>query len=247
VEIYKVTEPSSGVMSLDIANGIQLSSGLSLTAFKSEKRSNKLLAIGDSITCGYGVEGVSPCGYSTSTENSILGWSSIIANNIDADLHVVAWSGKGVVRNYMDVDQLSEFPMTAYYNRTLGNKPLGNDNYWDPNVSSFIPTMILVHLGTNDFSTKPTPTEEQFTTGLINFVGVLHNDYPNAKIGLICSPMMSSIQCDYIENAAKATDSAYSFVPPAAMIKPDGCDGHPSVAAQASIADYVMPAVESML
>ena len=180
----------------------------------------------------------------------MLSWATLVSRNIQADLHIVAWSGKGVVRNYGDASQMSEYPMPTYYNRTLGSRSLSATNYWNPAgsvVGSYVPTMILVHLGTNDFSTQPAPSDSQFTTGLIDFVHVLQADYPNAKIGLICSPKMASSNCVYISNAAVATNTTYAYIPSDAMVKPDGCDGHPSIAAQESIAAYVMPAVESML
>ena len=36
-------------------------------------------------------------------------------------------------------------------------------NYWSPSL--FTPDVILVLLGTNDYSTEPTPTDEQFVSG----------------------------------------------------------------------------------
>ena len=63
IEVIKITEPGSGVMSLNVDTSIVVTSGLALTSFKSDNKINRLLVIGDSITCAYGVEGNTHCIY----------------------------------------------------------------------------------------------------------------------------------------------------------------------------------------
>ena len=92
-------------------------------------RKNKLLVIGDSISCGYGVEGAYPCTWSASTENVLDSYATLVADAVDAEVIVTAWSGKGVVRNVGDITPTSVDPMPVYYNRTLGNVAT---SYWDP-------------------------------------------------------------------------------------------------------------------
>ena len=57
IEVTKITEPGSGVMSFNVDTSIQASAGLTLTSFKKDNKINRLLVLGDSITCAYGVEG----------------------------------------------------------------------------------------------------------------------------------------------------------------------------------------------
>ena len=72
----------------------------------------------------------------------------------------IQWSGKGVVRNYGDVNRSSTDPMPTYYNRTLGTQPLP---YWDP--KQFQHDLVIVALGANDYSTEPHPLDEDFLAG----------------------------------------------------------------------------------
>ena len=65
-----------------------------------------------------------------------------------AQVHVVAWSGKGVVRNYQDPGITSPDPLPIYFNRTIGVHPAP---IWD--FAQYKPDAVVINLGTNDFST----------------------------------------------------------------------------------------------
>ena len=186
-----------------------------------------LLVIGDSITAAYGVDGVDPCTYSASTQNFLHSYAYLTAEALGADLTTLAWSGKGVVRNYGDENPTSENPMPVYYNRTLA--PLSTtdvpSNYWDP--SRYIPDVVLVMLGSNDYSTSPNPSDEDFTNGLVDFINVISDDYPNALIGAMCAPSNHGNQCANIESAAVTTGSYFVKMDNDLYVYPNGCDGHP--------------------
>lgn len=214
-------------------------------------RRHKMLVIGDSITAAYGVDGVSPCSFSASTENVDHSYATIVAAEVQAELHVVAWSGMGVVRNYGDVNQMSKDPMPHYYNRTIATVPASSDPsdsaYWQP--SGYPADIVLVMLGTNDYSTQPNPTDEQFVGGLVDLLNLIVRDYPQAKghIAAMCAPMAAGHQCANIQAAAAQVGVEYLFIDPDTLSGGYGCDGHPNAATQQLMANVVAPAVKNML
>ena len=180
-----------------------------------------LLVIGDSLTAAYGVDGVDPCSYSAATQNFLHSYAYL------AELTTLAWSGKGVVRNYGDPNPTSVNPLPTYYNRTLS--PLSVDgvsaNYWDP--SRYMPDVVVVMLGSNDYSTSPNPSDEDFTSGLVDFLTLIATDYPTALLAAMCAPSNHGNQCVNIENATKITGSTYVSMNSSLYVYPNGCNGHP--------------------
>ncbi|KAJ1429618.1 hypothetical protein B484DRAFT_449334 [Ochromonadaceae sp. CCMP2298] len=254
VTFRKVTEASNGD-----ARGIMALAGVSLqgAVFVSKEeghfpRRSKMLVIGDSISAAYGVDGDDPCTFSAQTENAAHSYASLTASAVGADLHLVAWSGKGVVRNYGDPNTTSSNPMPTYYNRTLGNGPSASasasasmDNYWDPSL--FPADVVLVMLGSNDYSTQPNPSDASFTQALAALLQQIHKDYPSARVAAACAPSAQGSQCQNIEAAAMQNDARYIFVTPDCYTGGYGCDGHPSALTQQNISAVIIPVVQEML
>ncbi|MFP4163861.1 MAG: SGNH/GDSL hydrolase family protein [Chitinispirillaceae bacterium] len=116
--------------------------------------------IGDSHTVGYGNEYPSincppdqhDATYMSST-NTRLAYGPITARMLDAQYHVNAVSGKGLVRNYNWDGRGKEF--LYYYGKTLVSpmNTSGNSPDWD--FSSWIPQVAVINLGINDFQKEP--------------------------------------------------------------------------------------------
>jgi lysophospholipase L1-like esterase len=202
----------------------------------------RLLFIGDSLSAAYGVDGVYPCSFTPNTENVLDGYVTLVSSRLNASYHVIAWSGKGVVRNYGDPNQVSADPLPAYYNRTIATDP---STYWDP--SNYSPSVVYVMLGNNDYSTQPSPSDEQFITGLTQFLLQIHMDYPSAHVAAACAPHHNGNQCANIQAAAESTGSSYLFIPDDVFVGGYGCDDHPSAQTQVNIADFVTPFITGLL
>ena len=181
------------------------------------------MVIGDSISAGYGVEGIEPCTWSASTENVLDSYATLVAAAVDAEVIVVAWSGKGMVRNYGDVNTTSKDPMPIYYNRTLANIP---SSYWNP--QGYTPDIVLVALGANDYSTTPHPSDEDFRNGYINLLTQIRSDYPSAQIATICEPYTFDHECENVKYVADTMGAVYIKITDDIYVTPKGCDGHPS-------------------
>ena len=66
--------------------------------------------MGDSITCGYGIDGVwNKDVFSTETENPIKGYAYKTAQLCKSEFQYVSWSGMGVLSSW--VDEKAEKPL----------------------------------------------------------------------------------------------------------------------------------------
>jgi lysophospholipase L1-like esterase len=244
IELYRRTEAQQGesvFLGFDFGGGTLLPPPLP---------TRRLEFIGDSITCGYGIEGPDMnCGFTPQTENHYITYAALTARALNAELSTVAWSGKGVVCNYGDDTSSCTNPLPTYYDRTLPNR---DDSAWD--FSRFQPDAVVVNLGTNDFSTTDDPTSEQFQTAYVMLLEHLREKYPNASILCTNGPMLSGTDLTTVRSyisAAVATlaDPKIEVLEIPAQDGTDGygCDWHPSAARHEKMAELVTGALESML
>lgn len=123
--------------------------------------------VGDSITCGYGIDGVwNKDTFSTETENPLKGYAYKTARKCKAEFQYVSWSGMGVYSSW--VDENAEKPLDNWLMKdiypytdsglenTLGREGHENHEKWD--FSRYVPHVIVFLIGTNDHSwTKDIP------------------------------------------------------------------------------------------
>ena len=98
-----------------------------------------------------------------------------IAEHFGADLVPIAWSGKGMYKNCCDDGEL----MPAYWLQTLGGSTDSTD--WDH--SRYVPDMMIINLGTNDFGHDAGPVwEKAFSDTYTEFVLNATRIYKNPKL-----------------------------------------------------------------
>lgn len=171
----------------------------------------KIEIIGDSITCGYGVDDpVAEHHFKTSTEDFTKSYAYIAAKLSDADYSAFSISGYGIISGYTTEEvPLTEQLLPPYYEAVgfshadfvNGKKP--QEIPWD--FSRFVPDIIVINLGTNDASyCKSIPERcETYVAEYINFLKVVRKNNPEAKI--LCSlGVMDNTLCGYVEKAAEA-------------------------------------------
>ena len=86
IELWKRTEALFGVVYFA---GLILNDGASLIPPPSPL-TRKLEFIGASVTCGYGIEGIPPCRFTSSTENSFLTYGAVVrsfSSNCNTSFH----------------------------------------------------------------------------------------------------------------------------------------------------------------
>lgn len=178
--VRKLTEASIGGTAT--FRGIFLAEGKTLLPAPAVGK-KKILFIGDSITCGYGVLGDSAdCDFSPETEHGLHTYAAYTAQALQADFQVVAVSGRGIYRNYGG-DKKQLMPHLFPY-----SLPFGKKSKWD--MASWIPDAICINLGTNDFAQGP-PDQAAFTKAYMQFIQNLRRQYPRTVIVLLSSPMLS--------------------------------------------------------
>ncbi len=152
------------------------------------KRSRRLEFIGDSITCGYGNEGQWMVdSFHTAQENPWEAYAARTARKLEADYHLVCWSGIGIISNWTDKEEPNEeLLMPVLYPFTDRSTELTIENeaseLWDNNL--FVPDCIVINLGTNDNSyTKEIPERvSAFEEKYYDFIKMVRQKNPTSII-----------------------------------------------------------------
>ncbi|CAM3637131.1 MULTISPECIES: SGNH/GDSL hydrolase family protein [Saccharibacillus] len=130
-------------------------------------RSRRIEFIGDSITCGYGIDDEDPLhAFSTATEDVTGTYAYLTAEALDADYSMVSYSGYGLISGYTENgEKLLTHLVPDYYAKWAKSegRPGGTLNpltvEWD--FSRFVPDLIVINLGTNDDSYAQSDLQRQ--------------------------------------------------------------------------------------
>lgn len=206
----------------------------------------RILVIGDSYASGFGVEGApGACTSVHTVQNSDLAFPALTAKAFSADVHVVAADGRGLVRNYA-----GDGPTMA----TLAWQTLPDgDTAWE--APAYDPQVIVLNLGTNDFSASDPGTS--FDEGYVYALRRLREAYPKATImGTIGGSLWGkrykaakSSVADAVTFMNRAGDANVKFIEfaPTNGKGRYGCDNHPGVRAQEQMATALQAAIERSL
>ncbi len=153
--------------------------------------SRRMEFIGDSITCGFGIEGKSAEEhFSTATENPYINYASKAARSFSAEFNLISWSSIGVYSSDTKTDEINNswiMPMLYDYTDIAIEKHIGIDKHVEWNFSSFAPDIIVVNLGTNDnFYTKGiTERVDGFKAAYAEFIRHIREKNPDSYV--ICA------------------------------------------------------------
>ncbi|KYF53619.1 endo-1,4-beta-glucanase, partial [Sorangium cellulosum] len=215
--------------------------------------------IGDSISAGYGIDGPDQnCPFTSETENNYLAYSALTGRLLEADTNIIAWSGRGVIRNY---DDEAADTMPEIYGRTIADEA---QPAWD--FSSWVPQVVVINLGTNDFSIN-VPGDAQFrqpfTNGYAGLVETVREKYPEAFIFCTIGPMLSDGYPEGAQALTRARDYIGQVVedrnadgddrvrllefPAQSEANGYGCDWHPSAKTNELMATQLAEAISEEL
>ena len=101
----------------------------------------------------------------------------MIARYYDADYTLIAHSGRGAARNYGDSVRVSKVTMK---DRMLNTFDEDLTHKW--NFKGYRPDLVVINLGSNDFSTEPHPYKSEFTKAYKQILAQLREHYGDIPI-----------------------------------------------------------------
>ena len=225
--------------------------------------SRKIEFIGNSITCGYGNEGLNKNDhFDYATENHYYSYASITARNLEAQHWVVARSGIGAYRNYGEAKTGSpgscmpmQYEYTGYaWNPDFRNQPTFLGEKWD--FSRYQPDVICINLGTNDTSTNNYDLD-LLKQGYQKLLKQVRDHNPKAKIVFLTGSMLYNKELQEVKQlldevtaeAQKSGDKeVYRFdISPISGEEFYGNDYHPNVYQDEKMAAELTPYLRQLM
>ena len=201
----------------------------------------KIEFIGNSITCGYGIEdNVPEHDFSYDTENHTMTYAYKTARDLNADFNVVARSGIGIYRNYGGSREGDTQTMPLEYDYTM---LYNHDHQWDH--SKFHPDIICINLGTNDTSLDNYDID-LYERHFRDFLAHLRELHPQAKIVLLTGAMLQDKALadvkTVLDRLADEDDMTYRFdMSPQTGELGFGASWHPSALQAEMMAEELIP------
>ncbi|MBO4666165.1 MAG: hypothetical protein J5612_04760 [Paludibacteraceae bacterium] len=192
--------------------------------------------IGDSYTCGYGIEALDSLErFTPETENVCKSFASLVAHKLKADYTVIAHSGIGVCRNYN-----SRFPgwtmpvrYNCWFDMDSTSTYYGNSE-WRP--------MTIIMLGGNDFSCGVTPDYNTFRDAYFDLLSQLDD----SMLVICCTKTRNTELSRYVERVVLECDhpNAYFFAADFDAYTNHreylGADKHPNAKAHRRLAEQLL-------
>lgn len=255
VQILKISEASNSTAGIACI-ALDKEGTFSPTA----PRDLKIEFIGDSITCGYGVDDLNRNNhFKTSTEDNTKTYAYKAAKTLNADYSMVSISGWGIISGYTGNDKKNEgSQLPRYYdklafswgNSFMGAKPQALQ--WD--FSQFQPDIVVVNLGTNDASYTKDKSDriDEYKAAYIEFLKTIREKNPDAHI--ICAlGIMGQDLCPAVEALVKdykteTKDEKISYLKFDNQNAADGiaADWHPSEKTHTKAADKLVKFIQEL-
>lgn len=220
-----------------------------------EEKEHSIEFIGDSITCGYGVDSEIGKPFSTRTEDCTKAYAYKTAELLGCDYSLVSKSGHGIISGYSGDGTKQTWGVMPDYYESFGS---GSGAFqgespdsvkWD--FKSRKQDVVVINLGTNDYSYtgKDEAKCEEYKLAYIEFVKRVRKLNPDAKI--ICAlgimgdelyPTVEAVVEEYKADTKDENIAAFHFKPQSAD-DGYGADWHPSAAthekAAAELAEFI--------
>lgn len=245
--VYKRTETWQGIVTLV---GLRLPGAGDLLAPPPLPR-RKLMFIGDSVTCGAGIDNNAECNADPAdpSSNGYEAYGMLLGRRLDAQSHLVCYGGRGLERDYRGLgaaDGIVNAPQ--FYRLGVGADEPSARAPWDP--SRWQPDAIIVSIGTNDFNLQKTKPLDQkkWVDEFVAFVRALRKDYRHSFImltegAIVPDPLLRQM---LQETVAKVHNSKVKYIP-SQHYAGLSCDAHPTRAEHKKIADDLEPGIRQTL
>ena len=263
VRVMKFSEAAfgyAGLKSLEIDGELQVAGVDSTGSTTDVKRPLKLEFIGDSITCGYGIEGVwEKDTFTTQQERPDKSYAFLTAKALGAEVQLCSWSGIGLISNYVDPATVNlpdtHWLMQAnwpYTDKSLSLRLGLEPEIWDG--FRYEPDVLVIHLGTNDLSWVRGLEERrlEYVAQLRQLIEAVHRRSPKAKI-VCCLGLMGEALNDSVKEAVELfkkdfPKSCAEFLPFTQQLESDGiaADWHPSAVTHKKAANKLVAVIPNL-
>lgn len=215
------------------------------------ERKRKIEFLGDSLTVGYGNQSA----FTSCTKEEIfettdanMSFGPLVAKHFNAEYEVRAFSGLGLIRNYGGVE-FPEYHLPNLWRRAVFTDP-------QPGTKVWIPQVLVIGIGGNDFSTPVKPgerwkSEEDMTAEYVRiylqFLHELRRMYPKALLVMTWTSdkdalYMRSAMKVFAELEADGISNIDHMVMP--KLERTGCNGHPNIHDDAHVAELLEGLIE---
>lgn len=203
----------------------------------------RMIVIGDSITCGFGLlSREQGGGFTTIEEDGAHTYAALTAEHFEAQAHFICISGRGIVRN-CDNAQMPLIP--EFFELTTVSNPIP----W--NHAGYQPDIVVVNAGTNDTAGEEAPiTPQALCEGAKAFISRLREVYPQAKILWVYGMMASEMHDALREAVASFNTDTIGYVPMRSVHEFEGEVGsccHPTQRSHRRCAGVLIDAVADMM
>ena len=206
-----------------------------------EQKKVKIEFIGDSITCGYGVDDENKMNhFSTATEDATKTYAYKTAENLNADYSMVSYSGYGIISGYSgDGEKKDDQIVPKYYENfafSYGDPyQVGlADLKWD--FTKFQPDVVVINLGTNDDSYCKQDAEKrnEYQAQYVEFIKQIRKNNPKAHIlctlGIMGDSLYEKVEAAVVAYKTETNDANVSSMKFDVQVAEDGyaADWHPT-------------------
>ncbi len=254
VKVVKLSESANSTFGISAVN-VTSENGISPTP----EKDLKIEFIGDSITCGYGVDDENKDHhFSTKTEDATKTYAYKTAEALDADYSFVSYSGHGIVSGYSsNGEKVAEQivpPVYEQFTKTYGSSAglFDETTPWD--FSSFVPDYIVINLGTNDISyVTDKERREEFIAGYCDFIKQVRSCNPDSHIvcalGTMGASLNSSVKKAVERYTEETGDTNVTYLAFAQQSDKDGlaADWHPTEKTHEKAAERLIEHIEGLM
>jgi lysophospholipase L1-like esterase len=208
----------------------------------------KLLVLGDSVTCGADMERTAGDKNDPMWWNARLSYGMLAARALDAQVQLVCYGGRGLVRSWNGRSDEDQLP--AFYGLALPIV-ISDANFsikW--RQDDYHPDLILVAIGTNDF-TAGIPDHAAYVEAYSAFVRTLLADHPAAQIvlteGAILNGDKKTALTAWLKETVKSSGSARAHYVQSLHHPGDERDAHPTTVQHAAMARELAPPLRRLM
>lgn len=199
----------------------------------------RMLVLGDSVTCGADMERGTGDKDTPDWWNPRLSYGMQAARALDAQVQLVCYGGRGLVRSWND--RTDELQLPAFYDLAIADA--AHPVPW--NQAAYDADLVVIAIGTNDFN-PGIPEHTAYVDAYAALLRRVLRDHRHAQIalteGVLLEGEKKAVLIGYLKEAmARVGDTRVHLLAPMVHQPGDAVNGHPTTAQHAAMANELLP------